>query len=128
VAIVEALDPMPAAERAAWCAARDKLTAARELVAGGIPACAVIAGYAALDDAQLQARAYFEPITHEVVGEQQFPRFPLRFSHGPQRFWRRPAPMLGEHNREVLGGELGLDDSELARLVADNVIGRLPVT
>jgi crotonobetainyl-CoA:carnitine CoA-transferase CaiB-like acyl-CoA transferase len=97
-------------------------------VAAGIPACAVVPGYAALDDAQLNARGYFEPIKHAIVGEQQYPGFPVRFSDGPQRFWRRPAPMLGEHNREILQGELGLTDAELANLEARQIIGRGPVT
>jgi crotonobetainyl-CoA:carnitine CoA-transferase CaiB-like acyl-CoA transferase len=35
---------------------------------------------------------------------------------------RRPAPLLGEHTREVLGGELGVDDGELDRLAAAHVI------
>lgn len=34
---------------------------------------------------------------------------------------RTPAPRLGEHNRELLS-KLGVDDSEYARLVADNVL------
>jgi crotonobetainyl-CoA:carnitine CoA-transferase CaiB-like acyl-CoA transferase len=35
---------------------------------------------------------------------------------------RRPAPLLGEHTREVLGGELGVDAGELDRLAAAHVI------
>ena len=35
---------------------------------------------------------------------------------------RFPAPLLGEHTREVLGGELGLSPDELDRLAASNVI------
>ncbi len=87
----------------------------------------MIPGYAALDDAQLRARNYFEPLTHAIVGEQQFPGFPVRFSDGPQRYWHRAAPTLGEHNRDVLRGELGLSDEDLARLERDKVIGTAPV-
>jgi crotonobetainyl-CoA:carnitine CoA-transferase CaiB-like acyl-CoA transferase len=35
---------------------------------------------------------------------------------------RHPAPLLGEHTRAVLGGELGLTDDELDRLAAAKVI------
>ena len=37
----------------------------------------------------------------------------------------RPAPLLGEHNRELLS-ELGLTDEEIAALEADGVIGDAP--
>jgi crotonobetainyl-CoA:carnitine CoA-transferase CaiB-like acyl-CoA transferase len=40
---------------------------------------------------------------------------------------RRHAPLFGEHNREVLGGVLGLSDQELAALEADRVIGDRPI-
>ena len=32
-------------------------------------------------------------------------------------------PTLGEHNREVLGGMLGLSDAELEQLTGDGIIG-----
>ena len=38
----------------------------------------------------------------------------------------RPAPKLGEHNREVLQGLLGLSDEDLARLEEQKVIGDTP--
>jgi crotonobetainyl-CoA:carnitine CoA-transferase CaiB-like acyl-CoA transferase len=50
---------------------------------------------------------------------------PVRFSAGPDRFHLNPAPLLGEHNHEVLA-ELGLSADEIAELEADGVIGRAP--
>jgi crotonobetainyl-CoA:carnitine CoA-transferase CaiB-like acyl-CoA transferase len=49
----------------------------------------------------------------------------MRLSGGPARFHRSPAPLLGEHNHEVLG-ELGLDAAEIAELEAAGIIGRAP--
>lgn len=127
IAIDQARDPMPCTERAAWCATRDRLNAQGELLAVGIPALAAVPGYAALEDAQLIARDYFEPLVHRIVGEQQFPTWPMRLSGGPRRFWHTPAPTLGEHNDEVLAGELGLSADEIARLRAEHMIGETPL-
>lgn len=123
IAIDDTRDPMPPDERAEWCATRNHRDAERELLAAGLAAFAAVPGYAALDDPQLIAREFFEPLTHSVVGEQWFPRFPMRMSGGPHRFWNRPAPTLGEHNDEILTGELGLTAEQMERLRAERIIG-----
>jgi crotonobetainyl-CoA:carnitine CoA-transferase CaiB-like acyl-CoA transferase len=40
---------------------------------------------------------------------------------------RRHAPLFGEHNREILGGLLGLPESELAELEKAQIIGDAPI-
>ncbi|MEV0740146.1 hypothetical protein AB0I51_30380 [Streptomyces sp. NPDC050549] len=47
----------------------------------------------------------------------------LSRSPGPRR--TRPAPLLGQHNHELLT-ELGLTAREITALEADGVIGRAP--
>ncbi len=122
IAIDDARDPMSSEARAEWCATRDKSTAEVELLASGIPALAVVPGFTALDDPQLRARQYFEPVHHAIVGDQSYPGWPMRLSGGPPRYWRRPAPMLGEHTVEVLRDVLGLDPESIASLVAAGVV------
>jgi crotonobetainyl-CoA:carnitine CoA-transferase CaiB-like acyl-CoA transferase len=126
VAIDLARDPMAPAERAAWCATRTADAAAKEALASGVPAAAMIAGYATLDDPQLRARNFFEPVTHPLVGEHHYPRYPVTMSAGPERFWRGPAPTLGQHTDEVLRELLQIDDDELARLESEHVTGTVP--
>jgi CoA:oxalate CoA-transferase len=70
---------------------------------------------------QLTSRKYFETIDDPVLGKIQIPGAPLRMgSHRPEP--SRPAPKLGEHNREIFCGRLGLNDRELADLKAAGTI------
>jgi crotonobetainyl-CoA:carnitine CoA-transferase CaiB-like acyl-CoA transferase len=126
VAVDRDRDPMPSDERAAWCAARTPEEAAREALAAGVAAAAMVPGYATLDDPQLRARGFFEAVDNPLVGEQYYPTWPVRLSEGPARMWTAPAPTLGQHTAEVLG-ELGIDADELARLEAEHVVGTTPV-
>ena len=51
----------------------------------------------------------------------------MRFSAGPNQFHRNPAPLLGQHNHELLA-EIGLSDDEVAELEAQGVIGQAPAS
>jgi crotonobetainyl-CoA:carnitine CoA-transferase CaiB-like acyl-CoA transferase len=63
---------------------------------------------------QLKVRDYFTKLEHPAAGTLTYPGAPFRLS---TRAWalRRPAPLLGQHNREVFA-ELGIDNDELVRL------------
>jgi crotonobetainyl-CoA:carnitine CoA-transferase CaiB-like acyl-CoA transferase len=126
VAVDEASDPLDTVARAAWCATRDADRAARELREQGVPAAAMVRAFETLDDPQLRARGFFETVDHPIVGPHEYPTWPMRLSAGPYRWWTGPAPLLGQHNDEVLR-ELGVDDAELVRLRGARVIGETPV-
>jgi crotonobetainyl-CoA:carnitine CoA-transferase CaiB-like acyl-CoA transferase len=125
--VARAADPLTPDERAAWAGSRSAPDAAAELLAQGIAAAAMVPAFAVLDDPQLRARRFFEPVAHPVAGEHEYPTWPMRFSSGPERYLRSPAPLLGQHNDEVLR-ELGCSDEEIARLRAAHVIGEQPLT
>ncbi|MGQ0824192.1 MAG: CoA transferase [Actinomycetota bacterium] len=127
IAVDEARDPLGSDDRARWCAARPAATAAGELRASGVPATPVVPAYQTLDDPQLRARGFFEAIDHPLVGQHEYPSWPLRLSAGPDRFWTAPAPTLGQHTDEVLRDELGCTDADLEQLRAARVIGTVPV-
>jgi crotonobetainyl-CoA:carnitine CoA-transferase CaiB-like acyl-CoA transferase len=74
---------------------------------------------------QLQFRGFFEDIAHPVNDPVAHSTVPVRFSAGPDRFHVHPAPLLGQHTRELLA-EIGLSDAEIADLEASGVIGRAP--
>jgi crotonobetainyl-CoA:carnitine CoA-transferase CaiB-like acyl-CoA transferase len=109
----------------AWTITRDVGDAVTTLNAAGIPAARVIDPRTASQQPQLAARGYFEVVDHPVAGTHPTPTLPWR-ARGVDRWIRRPAPLLGEHNREVLGW-LGCTDGDLTALAADGVIGTRPV-
>jgi crotonobetainyl-CoA:carnitine CoA-transferase CaiB-like acyl-CoA transferase len=128
IAIDTAIDPLSPAARAEWCTERSPEEAAEELRRAGVAAAPVVAAFEALDDPQLQARGFFQRMTHVDVGEQDYPGFPVRLSAGPHEWWSGPAPTLGEHTEQVLRRELGITDDELDRLRTANVIGTQPAS
>ena len=69
----------------------------------------------------LKARDFWQRVTHAEAGEYTTLGPPYRLSETPWEL-RRPPPLLGEHNDEVLRSELGLGDDELGALVAAGVI------
>ena len=112
-------------ELGAWCEPRTGEEVVDLLWPAGVPVAVVTQPHHQGELAQLQARRYFEEVDHPVMGRARHSTLPMRFSCGPDRLHRRHAPLLGEHNVEILAG-LGLDDSEIAALEAEDVIGRVP--
>ena len=53
------------------------------------------------------------------------PSLPFRYA-SIDRWLRTPAPTMGQHNEQVLGGVLGLSPEELHDLEADGVTGTRP--
>ena len=105
-----------------WVAARLVDEAVADLTRAGIPAARVLTVPAMFDDPQLGARGYYVTLDHPRTGPRRYPGWPMRFSTSPVQHGRG-APTLGQHNEEVLGGEFGLDPSEIDALRTAGVIG-----
>lgn len=87
-----------------------------------IPYAMVRPPEALVDDPQLNDRGFFSPIEHPELGRTvQYPGGPIHFTTTPWRIARRP-PLLGEHNSEVYGSELGLEADRLSALKQAGVI------
>jgi CoA:oxalate CoA-transferase len=86
----------------------------------GIPCAPLNTTEDLLADAQLADRGYFVQIDHPASGRLTYPGAPFRLMQTPFAI-RRPAPLLGQHNAEVLG-DLGYDANDLAVLSAAGVI------
>jgi crotonobetainyl-CoA:carnitine CoA-transferase CaiB-like acyl-CoA transferase len=106
-----------------WCASRSREEIVTTLWDAGVPAAKVELGHEHQEVEQLQARGYFSRVPHPLHGPIEQIGYPVRFSAGPDQVIRRHAPLLGEHNRDVLQGMLGLSDDELEELEAARVIG-----
>ncbi|MDV7352715.1 CoA transferase [Rhodococcus oxybenzonivorans] len=98
----------------------------KRLSRSGVPASKVAGGGDYLNDPQLQHRRYYETLDHPDAGSDRYQGWPVRFSVGPDRSHRSSTPTLGQHNREILAGELGLGDDELAALEKAGIIGTVP--
>ncbi|MFH1088161.1 MAG: CoA transferase [Chloroflexota bacterium] len=65
---------------------------------------------------QLKARDFWAQIEHDELGDTiAYPSRLIRSAEIPWQIARR-APLIGEHNREVYVGELGLSEKDLGRL------------
>ena len=93
----------------------------QRLQEAGLEAGAVQGYDALLADPQLAHRGHFQRLRHAHLGELEFENYGIRLAEAPPRL-ESPGPNLGEHNREVLCGMLGLDEAELERLAADGVL------
>jgi benzylsuccinate CoA-transferase BbsF subunit len=104
-----------------WTATQDRDDMAQRLQAAGVTSAAGIRQPEMLNHEHYQHRQTFVPLPH--------PKFPEGIVYG--LFWklsdtpgalRTPAPMLGQHNAEILGGLLGLSEEELQRLEEAGVL------
>jgi crotonobetainyl-CoA:carnitine CoA-transferase CaiB-like acyl-CoA transferase len=110
---------------AQWAAEHDVAEAAELLVAHGVPAAVGRDPRSMYDHPQLRARGFYEEVDHPVVGRHWLPTMPFRFA-SVDRWVRTPAPLLGQHNHEILVGGLGVSDGDYVTLEADGVIGQRP--
>ena len=108
-----------------WCDGRSGDEIVDCLWRAGVPVAKVMQPHDQATLPPLQERGFFEAVDHPVAGTARHSTLPIRFSRGPDRFHRSPAPLLGEHNEEVLR-DLGLSDEEVAELLDQGVIGRVP--
>ena len=96
---------------AAFFLERDRHWLYREGQGRAIPLVPIPSVAEVLEWEQTKARGFFETIEDPELGKIRIPGSSLRFSsHRAEP--SRPAPRLGEHNREILQTRLGLRSSE----------------
>ncbi len=108
---------------AAWCAERRGDEIVTLLWDAGVPVAKVMQPHRQTELEQLGARGFFEEVAHPVNPTTRHSTLPMRMSRGPRRYHMSPAPLLGQHNDEILA-ELGLSAAEIDELESTGVIGR----
>lgn len=112
---------------AAWCRQRTVAEVESLVEALDVPVGRVTWAHHIVGNPQLVSRGYFEQLTHPITGTHPYVGFPVRFSSGPHRWNRTPAPTLGGDNEPLLR-ELGYDDASIAQLTASGVISTSVLT
>lgn len=105
----------------AWTGVRT-MSEVEALVAGaGIPCGPVLEVKDVVKLDQLAWREMLVDIEHTNAGKVAVPGIPIKYSETPGQV-RLPPPALGEHNKQVYCGILGLSEAELAALKEQGAI------
>jgi crotonobetainyl-CoA:carnitine CoA-transferase CaiB-like acyl-CoA transferase len=103
-----------------WTSKRSKQEVTTILAGAGVPCGSVLDSREVLTDPHLKATGFITELEHPRRGPFPMPGNPVKLSDSPTDMVR--APLLGEHNAEVYGKLLGLDETELDTLKRDGVI------
>lgn len=102
-----------------WTRQRDKSEAMRLLGEAGIPAGAVRDTKELQEDPDFLRRGVMQVVHHPTNGPFQMPGWPVR--HNGASLPLEPAPLLGQHNSEVLEQWLGMNAAQVATLQEEGV-------
>ena len=112
------LDRLLGNDTAKWCAEALMV----ELQARSVPAGVVWNAEDVIkNDPQLKHRGRWVRLKHAEMGEAIYNAPPFRFSNTPVSL-ESPAPLLGQHTREICSGLLGISDPEIDELIAQEVL------
>jgi len=105
---------------AEWTRQRDKREVMELIGAAGVPIGAVYDCADLTHDPFLRERGAFVELDHAVRGKHVIPGSPIKLSASEVAV--TPAPLLGEHNEEILAEFLGYSAEEVAALREQQVI------
>jgi glutaryl-CoA transferase len=92
-----------------------------KLKAAGVPCGRINSVKQAFDDPQTSARRMIETVEHPKAGPLKVIGTPFKFSDTPTSV-RCAPPTLGEHTEELLRGELGYSEAQIAQLRAEKIV------
>ncbi len=104
-----------------WTQERSDESAVEAMLALGVPAAVVRNPHDTHRHPQFVHRSFVEHFDNPAIGRHPVAVWPYRYA-SIDRWLTRGAPMLGEHNHQILSG-LGLNEDEIAELQTAGVIG-----
>ncbi|MBC8497894.1 CoA transferase [Candidatus Bathyarchaeota archaeon] len=104
-----------------WVAERNVVEVVEVLSATAVPVAPVYNLDQMMEDPQVKHREMIIELEHPKAGTVRGPNFPVKFSKTPAVV-TRPAPLLGQHNEEVLTELLGYRKEEVDELRSSGVI------
>ena len=103
-----------------WLMARTRAEAFADALAHQWPVYPVNSVEDLMEDEHFQSREFWVQQDHPVAGPLTYPGPLARIEDGFAL--RYPAPRLGEHNREILGAQLGHTNTDLSRFAGVGAI------
>ena len=104
-----------------WLDATPEDEAIRRMQENRVPVAPVLNTSEAVAHPHLRERGTVRKAHDPVLGEVDVPGFPIRFSAAPEPLGAQ-APLLGQHNAEVLKELLGYSDERIAQLKEQGVL------
>ncbi|MGA2285042.1 MAG: CoA transferase, partial [Dehalococcoidia bacterium] len=100
---------------AEWAAQQSKEDVHHRGAAKGFAIGSVYSAEEVMNYRQYLARDYFVEVDHPRAGKLRYAGWPYKMPASPPAVGR-PAPLLGQHSREVLGDLLGYSPDEFTSL------------
>ncbi|MCM1219586.1 MAG: CoA transferase [Lachnospiraceae bacterium] len=105
-----------------WTREKKVAEIVEQFLAAGIPAAPVYSIEQVANDPHIAgAREMFVEVEHPVAGKVKLTGSQLKFTDRKVEI-RRPAPALGEHNRQIVMEELGMTEAEYEELKKEQII------
>ncbi|MCY3926668.1 MAG: CoA transferase [Acidobacteria bacterium] len=110
---------------ATWTRGQERDDLVASLHRAGLTAAPVADARDLADSRFLEARGFWAEVDHPEVGRRRYPGLPIHMSATPPTY-RRGAPCLGEHNREILVDVLGFENARVDELERAGILRDRP--